>query len=143
VVQGSRGRQGEHESDRRAAHRLPELLERLGAGVPTWGGDDQQDQHERKSQPVVEAGLEIEGVSDQRGNPLGGHHRGRHDRIGRSENRPEQECLCPAQVGKQRLSPERQQDERDGHRHDQRPRGWSPMGPDELTFRHEAVREQR
>ena len=65
----------------------------LAAGDELGGkGED-----EGQRQPVVQPGLEVQRVADQRGHPRVGHHAGRQHRVGGREQRADQEAFGPGQ----------------------------------------------
>src|SRR5207253_6714213 len=48
--------------------------------------EDEEEEHERDGEPVVEAGLEVQRVTDERRHAPRGDDGGRHHRVGRGED---------------------------------------------------------
>ena len=100
----------------RSPRRGPEARTPTTRSRVVGGQRGRERQHGRQRQPVVQTRLQVQRVADQARNPRVGHHSGREHRVGRRQQRAEEEGLRPGQIG-ERLG---------GQRHEGAPSTASP-----------------
>jgi hypothetical protein len=113
------------------------------APVPAGGREDEEEQHERQRQPVVQPRFEVERVPHPRRHALRRHYRGGDDRVGGRKDGGEQERLSPAQLREQGEGDQRQGPQGERHREHDRAGGRPPVHGEQLPVDDEAVGEQR
>ena len=98
-------------------------------------------EHGREREPVVEPRLEVERVTDDRRHARIRDHAGGQDRIGRGEQRAEQERLCPREVD-EHVGGDGDDDRGQRHREHELAQRQTPVLLEHLAVNLEAVAEQ-